>query len=228
MSNPRQYAPAVSWQLFESVPADELREVIAIARRRVFARGEVVFHDGDPSDSLHLVLKGRFAIKVVTARGDVAVLWVCGPGEAFGELALVSPEEPRSATVAALEPAATHAVHRRDFERLRRQHPEIDRVLVALLAGQLRRMSALLVDAYYTSAERRVLRRLVDLVGTYGAPADGPVVVPVTQEQLAELAGTSRATVNHVLREEQARGTVDLGRGRTTVRDPAELSRRAR
>ena len=218
----------MSWRLFESVPADELREVIAIARRRTFARGEVVFHEGDPSDSLHLVVKGRFAAKVVTARGDVAMLWVCGPGEAFGELALVSPEEPRSATVAALEPAATHAVHRRDFERLRHEHPEIDGVLAALLAGQLRRMSALLVDAYYTSAERRVLRRLVDLVGTYGAPADGPVVVPVTQEQLAELAGTSRATVNHVLREEHARGTVDLGRGRTIVLDPAGLARRAR
>ena len=89
-------------------------------------------------------------------------------------------------------------------------------------------MSALVVDAYYTSAERRVLRRLADLVDTYGPAAAGPVVVPVTQEQLAELAGTSRATVNHVLREEQARGTVDLGRGRTTVRDPAELARRAR
>jgi CRP/FNR family transcriptional regulator, cyclic AMP receptor protein len=101
-------------------------------------------------------------------------------------------------------------------------------VLVALLAGQVRRMSTLVVDAYYTSAERRVLRRLADLVGTYGPAAAGPVVVPVTQEQLAELAGTSRATVNHVLREEQGRGIVDLGRGRTTVRDPAELARRAR
>jgi CRP/FNR family cyclic AMP-dependent transcriptional regulator len=218
----------VTWQLFESVPAEELREVIAIARRRTFARGEVVFHDGDPSDSLHLVVKGRFAVKVVTARGDVAVLWVCGPGEAFGELALVGSGEPRSATVAALEPGATHSVHRHDFERLRREHPEIDRVLVALLAGQVRRMSGLLVDAYYTSAERRVIRRLADLVGTYGDSAGGPVVVPVTQEQLAELAGTSRATVNHVLREEQARGTVDLGRGRTIVHDPAELARRAR
>jgi CRP/FNR family cyclic AMP-dependent transcriptional regulator len=219
----------VSWRLFESVPADELREVIAIARRRAFVRGEVVFHDGDPSDTLHLVVKGRFAVKVVTPRGDVAVLWVCGPGDAFGELALVSPEEPRSATVAALEPAVTHAVHRLDFERLRREHPEIDQVLVAVLADQVRRMSGLVVDAYYTSAERRVLRRLADLVGTYGAAGGAdPVVVPVTQEQLAELAGTSRATVNHVLREEEVRGTVVLGRGRTTVRDPAELARRAR
>jgi CRP/FNR family cyclic AMP-dependent transcriptional regulator len=218
----------VSWRLFESVPADELREVIAIARRRTFARGEVVFHDGDPSDSLHLVVKGRFAVKVVTSRGDVAVLSVCGPGEAFGELALVSPEEPRSATVSALEAGATHAVHRRDFERLRGEHPEIDRVLVGLLAGQVRRMSALVVDAYYASAERRVLRRLADLVATYGSAASEPVVVPVTQEQLAELAGTSRATVNRVLREEQARGTVDLGRGKTTVRQAAELARRAR
>ena len=118
----------MSWRLFDSVPADELREVIAIARRRAFARGEVVFHDGDPSDSLHLVVKGRFAVKVVTPRADVAVLWVCGPGDAFGELALVSPEEPRSATVAALELSRRddlacdyvgHMPAAKDFGRLR-------------------------------------------------------------------------------------------------------------
>jgi CRP/FNR family cyclic AMP-dependent transcriptional regulator len=213
----------VSWRLFESVPADELREVIAIARRRAFARGEVVFHDGDPSDSLHLVVKGRFAVKVVTPRGNVAALWVCGPGDAFGELALVSPEEPRSATVAALEPAATHAVHRRDFERLRREHPETASVIIGILSGQVRRLTRHLLDALYVPADKRVLRRLVEVAALYD---DG--VVPLTQEDLAGLAGTSRATVNRVLRDEEARGTVKLGRGRTNVLDAGALAARGR
>ena len=218
----------MSWRLFESVPADELREVIAIARRRAFARGEVVFHEGDPSDSLHLVVKGRFAVKVVTPRGDVAVLWVCGAGDAFGELALVSPEEPRSATVAALEPAATHAVHRGDFERLRRGHPEIDRVLVAVLADQVRRMSALVVDAYYTSAERRVLRRLADLVDTYGAAGGGP-------GRGARHARAARRACGHLAGDRQPRAARGAGArdGRSRPRAhngarPADLARRAR
>ena len=99
-----------------------------------------------------------------------------------------------------------------------------------MLADQVRRMSALVVDAYYTSAERRVLRRLADLVDTYGAAGGaGPVVVPVTQEQLAELAGTSRATVNHVLREEQARGTsISAAGGQPCATPPSSRGARGR
>jgi CRP-like cAMP-binding protein len=82
------------------------------------------------------------------------------------------------------------------------------------------------VDAYYATAEQRVLRRLLDVAALYGEGS--PVVVPVTQESLAELAGTSRATVNQVLREEASRGTLALARGRTTVLDAAALARRAR
>jgi CRP-like cAMP-binding protein len=208
------------------MPAEELRPVIAIARRRSFERGEVVFHDGDPADCVHLIAKGRFAVRITTPLGDTAMLTVRGPGEAFGELALVGAESVRSASVAALEPAATHAVYRTDFERLRREHRDVDRLLVSLLAGQVRQLSRLLVDAYYATAEQRVLRRLLDVAALYGEGS--PVVVPVTQESLAELAGTSRATVNQVLREEASRGTLALARGRTTVLDAAALARRAR
>src|SRR3954452_12254594 len=207
------------WELLEGVPADDLQAVLGIARRRTFKRGEVVFHQDDPGDSLHLVVKGRFAISRRTAIGEEVLLAMRGPGEAFGELALVSDQD-RSATVSALDPGETLCVHRIDFERLRTAHPSVDRMLVSLLAKQLHRMNQLLSEAFYESAKRRVLRPLLerDEVG-----ADGEEI-RITQEQLGALAGASRSTVAAVLAAEQRRGSIEIRRGATVVRDAAALA----
>jgi CRP/FNR family cyclic AMP-dependent transcriptional regulator len=212
----------MEWQLFAGVPQEDVRRLLAIARRRTFARGEVVFHRGDPANALHLIVQGRFAVAITTPLGETAMLGVRGPGEAFGDLALVSGgSTERSATVSALEPAETRSVLRDDFARLRREHPGIDVVLVAILAESVRRLSEQVAEAYYLPAERRVLRRLADLAELYGG------AVPLTQEALAELAGTSRATVNRVLREQQERGTVELSRSKTVVLDLERLRGRS-
>src|SRR5580765_6527260 len=129
---------SVRWELLDGVPPDDLQAVLGIARRRTFKRGEVVFHQDDPGDSLHLVVKGRFAIRRTTAIGEEALLAVRGPGEAFGELALVSDDRERSATVYALEAGETMCVQRSEFDVLRARNPAVDRMLVALLAHQLR------------------------------------------------------------------------------------------
>jgi CRP/FNR family transcriptional regulator, cyclic AMP receptor protein len=102
----------------------------------------------------------------------------------------------------------------------------VSEVLSGILAEHLRRLSEQLIEAYYVPADRRVLRRVRDLVGIYGRGSE-PAVVPLTQEDIAGLAGTSRATVNRVLREEERRGTIELKRGRTVVLDLHELARRA-
>jgi CRP/FNR family transcriptional regulator, cyclic AMP receptor protein len=204
----------MEWQLFAGVPQEDVRRLLAIARRRTFARNEVVFHRGDPANALHLIVQGRFAVSIVTPLGETAMLGVRGPGEAFGDLALVSGgSAERSATVSALEAGETRSVAREDFARLRREHPGIDAVLVAILAESVRRLSEQVTEAYYVSAEGRVLRRLDELAELY----DGPV--PLPQEALAELAGTSRATVNRVLREQEKRGRIQLGRARIVLLD---------
>lgn len=218
----------MKWALFDGLPDADVREVLAIARRRKFGRGEVVFHQEDPADTLHLVVKGRFAVRVATRLGDTVVLAVLGPGDMFGELSLLGDEGARrSATVAALEAGETQSVHQIDFDRLRRRRPETSEVLIAILAAQVRRLSDHLVEALYVSADKRVLRRLVDLAATYGQDG-GEATIPLTQEDMAGLAGTSRATVNRVLREEEDRGSVRLARGRTTVLNLDALSARAR
>jgi CRP/FNR family cyclic AMP-dependent transcriptional regulator len=217
----------VEWQLLADVPDETLRAVLSIARRRTFAKNEIVFHRGDPADSLHLIVKGRFAVRIATPLGDTATLSVRGPGDAYGELALLGEESARSATVSALEPAETHSIYRGDFIRLRREHPRVNEVLSGILADHLRRLSEQLIEAYYVPADRRVLRRVRDLAEIYGRGSDAVVAVPLTQEDIAGLAGTSRATVNRVLNEEVRRGTIELKRAKTIVLDLDELARRA-
>lgn len=216
----------MEWQLLADVPEDALRRLLSIARRRTFAKNEVVFHRGDPADSLQLISKGRFSAQIATPLGDIATLSVRGPGDAFGELALLGSESLRSATVSALEPGETHSVYRGDFERLRREYPGVNDVLIGILAVNLRRLSEQVIEAYYVPADRRVLRRVRELAELYAGSSE-PVVIPLTQEDIAGLAGTSRATVNRVLRQEERRGTVELRRAKTVVLGLDELSRRA-
>jgi len=213
----------MEWPLLADLPPEDVRELLAIARRRTFLKGEVVFHRDDPAESLHLVVRGRFGARLLTPHGDSVLLEVLGPGSAFGELALLLPSARRSATVSALEDGETRSVYRDDFALLQRSHPGVKDVLLRLLAEQLRRSSDRIVEAHFVDAETRVRRRLSELTHTYGSD-----VVPLTQEDLAAMAGTSRATVNRVLREEQRRRTVELRRGSTTVLDASDLDRRCR
>jgi CRP/FNR family transcriptional regulator, cyclic AMP receptor protein len=219
--------PGMEWPLLSDLPADDVRELLAIARRRTFDRGEVVFHREDPADSLHLIVRGRFGARVVTPLGDTVLLDVLGPGQSFGELALLLPDSRRSATVSALEDGETRSVFRDDFARLQRTHPGVKDVLLRLLGEQLRRASDRLVEAHYVDADTRVRRRLLELAETYSA-STGEAVVPLTQEELSAMAGTSRATVNRVLRDEQRGGALSLSRGRIGILDPDSLRSRCR
>lgn len=215
----------MEWRIFAGIPGDDVRAVLALARRSTYRRGEVVFHRHDPADAVHLVTKGRFDVRVATALGDEVALAIRGPGETFGELAVMTEAE-RSATVTALEPGETLVVRGTELRRLARLHPSIDEVLVRLLAERVAFLSERLVEAYTIDAETRVARRVLELGRVYGGPP--PVVIPLIQDDLAALAGTSRATVNRVLRNAERSGLVQLGRGRTVLLDAEGLARLAR
>jgi len=215
----------VEWRLLEGVPEEHVRELLKVARRRRFSRNEVVFHRDDPGDSVHLVQQGRFAVRVMTPFGDLTTIAVRGPGESFGEMALVAEEARRSATVAALEGAETMAVYRDDFHAVRKRYPTVDGVLLRFLTNEVRMLNERVLEALYVPVEKRVRRRLAELSALYGGE---PPLIPLTQETIAELAGTTRPTVNQVLRDEERRGTVELNRGSILVLDAGELQRRGR
>jgi CRP-like cAMP-binding protein len=216
-------------ELLSGLLPDDVRLVLSRSRRRKFRRGEVIFHEGDPADALHLIMSGCVAVRVATPLGDAATLDLVGAGEVVGEQALLPPAGARMATAIAVEPTETMALSGTDFAVLRTEHPSVDGVLLALLARRNRSLAARLAEALYSSAETRVLRRLLEVATLYEGDGEGNgAVVLLTQDDLAGLAGTTRETVNRVLRKEAESGSLDLARGRVTVRDRASLERRAR
>ena len=219
--------PPVEFPLLANLDDDLRRRVMAVSRRRVFKRNEVIFHEGDPGDTLHLVLKGHVAIRVTTPMGERATLAVLGAGDAFGELALLSQDPVRSATAAAVEGAETMSLHRRDFHDIRRSEPAVDGMLVSVLSTRVSRLTGHLVEALYEPVELRLARRLLALAETYDASAE-TVTVPLTQEDLASMAGTTRPTANRILKELEDAGVVAVARGRIEILDIAALERQAR
>lgn len=205
---------------------DDRRRLHSVMRRRRFRRHEVVCHQGDPGDSLHVVVKGRLVATITSAAtGLTAAVNIFQPGNVFGELALLGGSD-RTATVTAIDPVETLELRRPDFEALLREHPAVERFLLLALAEQVRRMTDQLSEALFDPVDKRVYRRLHMLHEV--ARADNEPRIQLRQEDLATLAGTTRPTVNRLLRRLQAEGIVALSRGGLTILDPARLRRLAR
>lgn len=186
----------------------------------------MIFHDGDPGDTMHLVTQGHIAIRVTTPLGDVAMLRVLSPGEFFGELAVVS-HEPRNATASALDRAETLAIPKLHLDELRAR-PAVDAVIIEALATEIRHTTEMLMEALYLPSETRLFRRLVELASAFGCDTEDAVIVPLTQEELAQLAGVTRPTANRLLKHAEANGVVRVTRARVEILDPGGLTHRAR
>jgi CRP/FNR family cyclic AMP-dependent transcriptional regulator len=212
----------MQWALFDGLAPENVDRMLAAARRVRLSRGEILFHEGDRAESVYLIESGKVAARISTPDGALVTVAVLGPGSAVGELALLGDNERRTATVQAVEPVVALALLRRDFAELRRQHPSVTEFLVTSLAATVRRLDAQLVEAFHVPAEARIRRRLHALAQVYDK-GSRVIEVDLTQEELAQLAGTTRPTLNRVLREEERRGTLQLRRGRIVILDRAQL-----
>jgi CRP/FNR family transcriptional regulator, cyclic AMP receptor protein len=217
----------VGWALLDTLDEADRREVLSACRRRKFDRGEVVFHEGDPGDTLHLIAKGHVAVRTTTPRGDQALIRVLGAGDFFGELAVIAPA-PRNATIACLDSTETLGLHREAFDELRAKNPGVNAVLMQALIAEVRRLSAQLSEALYLPAESRVWKRVTDLARLYTTAANNVVTIPLTQDDVAHMAGTTRPTANQVLRSGEVNGVLRISRGRIDILDVAALEKLAR
>lgn len=198
-------------------PEDRI-ELQSLLKRRTFARDEVVFHQGDPGGAIHIIESGWFLVQLLTPGGDRVGMTIEGPGDMFGELALLRPERRRTATIRALRPAVTQSLDAERFEFLRVRKPEIDRFLVALLARRVDRLSTQLAEAAWTSADLRVRRQIRRLHDVFDADR-----IYLKQSEVASLAHTTRPTVSSVLSQLARDGIITNGRGWIQVKDLARL-----
>jgi CRP/FNR family cyclic AMP-dependent transcriptional regulator len=217
----------VDWAILRSLSDDEQRAVLKSTVRRKYRKSEVVFHEDDPGECFHLLDRGRAAVRISTPQGDHVTVNVIGPGSFFGEQALIGGDNHRSATVLALQPLETLTLCRADFDQLRTEHPTVNALLVTALSERVNRLTGHLVEALFASAEQRLCRRLLELTDTYTTPGhQGAVSIPLTQEELASLAGASRPTINRALQDLVQAEIVVVRRGSVDVIDQPRLRRR--
>jgi CRP-like cAMP-binding protein len=215
----------VDWVPLRGLTDVEVEQVLAHGRTRRFGRREVVWHDGDRADTFHLIRSGRIAVQVMTVLGEVATVAVWGPGQAAGLVDACAPGEYHTTSAVALQPTETLAIRYDDLTEVRHRLPAVNDAVIRLLAEKVVDLVTQLIDAHYVPAEIRVLRRLVVLADLYGQ-GEPEVLIPLTQEDIAEIAGVTRPTVNRVLRKEQQAGTIRLSRGRIIVIDRERLASR--
>jgi CRP/FNR family cyclic AMP-dependent transcriptional regulator len=215
----------VEYEVLESLPTAEREQILSRCSTQRFEAGAVLVQEGEHGDAFYLIESGRISLRVSTPAGEVSTLSVLGAGQAFGEMALVG-DRPRTATAIALEPVTTRTMSRELFGALRRRHPGVDSLLVDILASRVDRLSRQLAEALYLPVEVRLARRLLALAGVY-REKPGSVVVPLTQEDIAGIVGTTRPTANQMLKRLAAAGVIELSRGRITVVDERSLAQRA-
>jgi CRP-like cAMP-binding protein len=213
------------WRALGELAGLDLRVLRAICLHKRYHRGEVVFHEGDPGRALHLIDRGRVAVRLTTPLGDVATLDVLHAGDTFGEQALVDAAGERTATVTAIEHADTLALDRTGFDRPRAEHPGVDHFVMMVLSARLRSTSQQLLDALYLPADTRVVRRVARMHANFST--DTGDKVPLTQADIASMAGVTRSTANRVLKAAQSKGVLRAGRATLEILDVERLHRLA-
>jgi len=209
---------------FETLGADDLREVAHVAVPRSFRPQTVIFREGDTSDTCYVVRSGHARAVREHADGRAIALAHFGPGDIFGELAMFD-DEARSATVETLDDVEAIAVLGADMRRLLGEHPDIAVKLVISLGRRLREANERLARQSFQTVQSRVAVVLSGLVEQAQAEGAGErdVLVTITQADIAQLAGSSRESASRFLAVLERAGVVSQGRGRVTVHDPEAL-----
>jgi CRP/FNR family transcriptional regulator, cyclic AMP receptor protein len=212
--------------VFEAMGREDLHRVAEVAVPRHFAAGQVIFREGDASDTCYIVRSGHARAVRENVDGRTIALAHFGPGDIFGELAMFDAEK-RSATLEALDDLYAIAIAGSDMRRLMRQHAEMSAKLAIALARRLREANERLSRQSFQTVQSRVAGVLVQLVEQAQSEGAGPrdVELKVTQAEVAQLAGSSRESASRFLAVLERAGVITQGRGRIVVHDPEALQR---
>ncbi len=215
--------------LFAALDGDDAEALLTQMSPVRMERGDILFREGQSGNSLYVIGEGKIKLGRSSSDGRENLVAILGPGEMFGELSLFDPG-PRTMTATAVAETQLMALGNDSLTGLLTGRPEVAKALLAALAQRLRRTNEHLADLVFTDVPGRVAKALLDLAERFGRPVDSGVMVShdLTQEELAQLVGASRETVNKALADFATRGWLKLEARAVLLLDVDRLRRRAR
>jgi CRP-like cAMP-binding protein len=224
-------------RLLEEVPPfsvlhpDDLRDLVRRVRSRSYPRGQVIFREGEPGRTLYVIDRGRVKLSIRAPGGRELLVAILGRGQIFGELEMFD-GGPRGMTARTMEHVEAFALDKHLVQAMLRTRPAFVRRLLELMARRLRRADQAAQDLVFFDASTRLARRLLQLAEEHGAPdSDGPQVrirVRLTQDEVGQMIGVNRSSVNRVLSALAKQGLVDWNGGMPVILDPPRLGEMAR
>jgi len=216
--------------LFAALDDDGASALRASMTQTTAGRGEVVFAEGEPGDRLFVIVEGKVKLGQTSVDGREQVMAILGPGGMFGELSLFDPGR-RTSTATAVTDTILLGLGQGDLRPWLTGRPEVAEALLRALAQRLRRTNEAMADLVFSDVPGRVAKALLDLADKFGQPQDdGSLLVAhdLTQEELAQLVGASRETVNKSLADFAQRGWLRIEARSVVLLDVDRLTRRAR
>ena len=215
--------------LFASLDAEAAAALRSSMTEQVTPRGTVIFAEGQIGDHMYVIIEGKVKLGHASPDGRESLMAVLGPGEIFGELSVFDPG-PRAATATALTDARVLALGNTALRSWLAGRPEVAEALLAALARRLRRTNETLGDLVFSDVPGRVAKALLDLADKFGEITPDGLLVKhdLTQEELAQLVGASRETVNKALADFAQRGWLRVDQREVLLLSVDRLARRAR
>ena len=212
---------------FANLPDEDIRALMAVARKRAFRAGEVIFHREDVGQVLYVIKEGKVNICLISPEGQEISLVVLGKGDVFGELAILD-GLPRSADAIALERVECYTLQRSDFHNAIMKNPKIAIQVLEVLSRRLRKTDDKVEDLVVLDVYGRVAKKLLDLAKEHGVNVDDGTLIDVrmTQQDLASMVGASRESVNKVLGYFTDKGYISSDKHKITLHRINELKQR--
>jgi CRP/FNR family cyclic AMP-dependent transcriptional regulator len=212
-----RHALLSSVSIFSSLGEREIDQLLELTTTRRLSAKEVLFRKGDPGNQLYGVMSGRLKVVAAGVDGKELVFGVMSSGDVIGDIAIAD-SNPRSASVIALEPSELLTLHRREFIPYLEGHPKVAIHLAGVLAGRVRKLSEKAEDSIFLPLPARMAKTLLALASSYGdtrgEPSNEPIDIRLSQQDLGDMLGTTRESVNKQLRVWEEEGLVELRRGR--------------
>jgi CRP-like cAMP-binding protein len=214
--------------LFAGLGRLELDAIVPVSRTVTLKKREQLFHKGDEGTQVYVVIQGKLKALTTSRDGDDVVFSIMGPGEVFGEIALLGGTK-RTATISAIDACELLCIDRRDFMAFLKGNPEVAIKLLTVLAQRMKSVSEFVEDSLFLNLPLRLAKKLLGLAKIYGEKTEAGIRVDLklSQEEWGDLVGATRESINKQVRAWTEQGLISMDRGYIVVHRTADLEKLA-